>query len=387
MKIRIFGQTIWLLATIPFLVVTGLLLISTVTLAGFLIATGLLFFWFAIPELLEKRDVPSPFRPYFISAAGLGLIGLFIAGILAPREPSKPLNAPGLHSEYSGTARFHFWSPANWVPEIDQLLMGSRLFTAFDPFLDRTQSRQLRQTIRKVYASLKQDENFRDVPGELGQCYRHAFSGRAPQGHRYVYLPNDSPRKADDEKMPVVIFLHGSLGNFKGYLWLWKSLADNHRMAIVAPSFGIGEWRSSAGMSEVAATIRYCQSRPEFDSSRIFLAGISNGGAGVTHAAPNHGKEIAGLIYLSPVIDPELITEERYSPILKTTPVLVISGSADRRVPETYVQRGIDNLRSLPLSVEAHFIPDEDHFLFFSQPERVLGLIDDWLDQHIRIRP
>ena len=100
-----------------------------------------------------------------------------------------------------------------------------------------------------------------------------------------------------------------------------------------------------------------------------------------------HGKEIAGLIYLSPVIDPELITEERYSPILKTTPVLVISGSADRRVPETYVQRGIDNLRSLPLSVEAHFIPDEDHFLFFSQPERVLGLIDDWLDQHIRIRP
>ncbi len=378
MKFKTAAETAWLILTLPLLAAVLLLLISAVTTTGVLFGLGIFAFWIPIPILLAGNFRQSPKRTALSATACLLGMSLLIGVVItSPRLVSNRHPDAGLHSEYSGSTRFHRWNPANLVPEVDQLLMGTRLFTLLDPHLTSEQARRTRQSVRSVYAEMRDDPDFRNIPSALGETYREIFFSEPRIGHRFVYLPTTPPSLK--KRRPVIVFLHGSLGNFKGYLWTLKPLADQKDIAIVAPTFGIGEWRNDQGREAILSTLEYCRNRPDFDSDRIFLAGISNGGAGITHILPHLQKGIvAGLIYLSPVIDPEkipLITPPQFA----GTPALVISGEEDRRVPPSYVRRGADALKSRGFSVRHSSIEREDHFLLFSQPERVRLLIADWL--------
>jgi alpha-beta hydrolase superfamily lysophospholipase len=60
-------------------------------------------------------------------------------------------------------------------------------------------------------------------------------------------------------------------------------------------------------------------------------------------------------------------------------PVLVVTGEEDRRVPERYIADEVRFLRAGEVDVTYVPYPDEDHFLFFSQPESVLSDVARWL--------
>lgn len=375
MDLRGVGKIIWVLLTLPVLGMTLLLAVSTVTLEGRLVSGGVLVTWFSIAALLSIHELRSRFGIGASFAFAFGITSVVVAWILAPSE-THGLNLPtGLSTHYEGSSKFRSWTPSNLVPEVDQVLMGSRFFAAFDPYLSSGRSDRLRQSIWQIYEPMRREAEFHDIPSALGQVYSDAFSSSTPTGHRFVYLPNTIL-----ERRPVILFLHGSLGNFKGYLWVWKSVADNLGFALVAPSFGIGEWRNDEGLRTVEEALCYCRQRPEFDPERIFLAGISNGGAGLTHAAPHFADALAGLIYLSPVIDPDRIDRDRFS-LNRSLACLIISGNSDRRVPMKYVEKGALRLIDAGLNVETHFITGEDHFLFFSQPTTVQGIISSWLNE------
>lgn len=196
-------------------------------------------------------------------------------------------------------------------------------------------------------------------------------------GHRYLYLPSSD--SLETSKRPVIVFLHGSLGNFKGYLWTLKPLADRLGVGIVAPTFGAGEWRTEKGLRTILETITWCRSQPSFDSDKIILLGISNGGGGITHALDSlESDSIAGLVYLSPVMDPEKISAKH----LSDTPALVISGTNDRRVSHAYVSQGAQALEESGISIRLEFVEAEDHFLLFSQPEAVRTILAKWLESN-----
>ncbi len=373
MDLRVIAKIVWVLLTLPVLGMTLLLAVSTVTLEGGLVSGGLLVTWFSIPALLSIYELRSRFEIGASFAFACGITSVFVAWILAPSTTDGQHLPAGVSTHYGGSSKFRSWTPSNLVPEVDQVLMGSRLFSTFDPYLSSGQSERLRQSIRQIYEPMREEAEFHDIPSVLGQVYSDAFSSKTPTGHRFVYLPDSI-----SERRPVILFLHGSLGNFKGYLWVWKSLADDLGFALVAPSFGVGEWRNEDGLRTVEEALAYCQQRPEFDPERIFLAGISNGGAGLTHAAPHFADALAGLIYLSPVIDPDRIDSDSFS-LNRSLACLIVSGDSDRRVPVKYVERGAMHLRDAGLKVETHFIPGEDHFLFFSQPTTVQGILSSWL--------
>ncbi|MCB1079829.1 MAG: prolyl oligopeptidase family serine peptidase, partial [Verrucomicrobiae bacterium] len=256
----------------------------------------------------------------------------------------------------------------------------SHVFTWLDSRIDAPKARQIRDLNRRIYDEMNRDGDFRRLPSSLGICYTEMFTGRAPTGHRFVYLPK-AAATAKDHPLPVILFLHGSLGNFQGYLWVWKRLADANGFAIVAPSHGIGEWRNDEGLAEVRSAFEYCRAQPGFDASRIYLAGVSNGGAGITHAVPHFPGAFAGIIYLSPVIDPEKIADAAFGEALRGTPVLVITGATDIRVPTDYVTSGVDALKRQGADVTYNVIPDEDHFLIYSQPDEVMQQVGEWLSQ------
>lgn len=183
---------------------------------------------------------------------------------------------------------------------------------------------------------------------------------------------------------PAVILLLVSTVTVQGTLisaaiWVWKQLADATGFAIVAPSHGVGEWRDDAGLAEIRSALEFCKSEPGFDASRIYLAGLSNGGAGVTHAVPHLPGAFAGLVYLSPVIDPEKIAKAPFVAALEGAPVLVITGDSDNRVSVDYVRSGVENLKRQGAEVTFDIIPNEDHFLIYSQREEVMEKVEEWL--------
>lgn len=377
----------WLLAALIAIPAVILLLVSTVTTSGVLISAAIIASLIGWALLLFRRASGILTR---VAGYGCLIAGVFLflaTWMRAPRlriEPSSSAGlAPGVHSRYDGTARFRSWTPSSLVPEIDQQLMGSRLFTWLDPLIDARSARRIRELNRRVYDEMSRDDGFRQLPCSLGICYTELFTGRTPTGHRYLYLPEAAARSRE-HPLPVILFLHGSLGNFQGYLWVWKRFADANGFAIVAPSHGVGEWRDDRGLEEIRSALEFCQTEPGFDASRIYLAGISNGGAGITHAIPHLPGAFAGIIYLSPVIDPAKVAAPGFVDALHGAPLLVITGAIDNRVPTEYVTSGVETLRQAGGDVTFQVIPDEDHFLIYSQPDEVMKRVGEWVSRTSR---
>lgn len=377
-------EMLWLLTAVPAIFGAAWLLSVSVTLSGRMVAFSLTAFWIAFPMLFFRHRFSRGIRTggWILLAGGVVLMGT--AWWRVPRPAPVPSSAPGPRAEYTGSAVFRSWSPASLVPEVDQHLMGAGLFSLIDPLIDSHQGNRIRDLTRAIYGEMNRDPAFRALPSAMGTCYSEMFFASAPTGHRFVYLPEPVNK---DARRPVILFLHGSLGNFQAYLWVWKRLADTQGYAIVAPSHGVGDWLDSEGLTEISGALDYCRGRPDFDDQRIFLAGLSNGGAGVTFAAPSLADKIAGRIYLSPVIDPEALGAPNYGAAAGRSPVLVVTGADDNRVPTDYVERGVAALRKTGVSVEYQVIPNEDHFLLFSQTDQVMSLVGDWLKKQAAAAP
>ena len=74
-----------------------------------------------------------------------------------------------------------------------------------------------------------------------------------------------------------------------------------------------------------------------------------------------------------------LVDSLEFQSMWRDRPVLVITGEDDRRIPLAYVEQRVASLRMASVMVSARFYPEEDHFLFFSQPDNVLGDVSRWL--------
>ena len=274
---------------------------------------------------------------------------------------------------------FNRWSPSNLVAEVDQLSMGNALVPMLDRFIDRNQSKRIGSLFSAVYADMRHANRMEDVGSQLGANYAELLGHEFRNHQGYVYRPDTA---AVDEALPVFLFLHGSLGNFKGYIWVLHSLANQHRFAIIAPTFGAGNWNRKGGVEAIEQWIQYCESQPGLDGSRIILAGLSSGGRGVSHIWAKYPNRFHGIILLSPVIESEIpLTAFRAAEITPSTPLLIIHGDNDRRIPLNGLLPHFRALTSEGISCDLTRFPDEDHFLFFSQPETVIEKISQWLKE------
>ena len=86
-----------------------------------------------------------------------------------------------------------------------------------------------------------------------------------------------------------------------------------------------------------------------------------------------------GLIFISPVIDKDIISTDRFLNAWKGRRVLVLHGSEDRRIPPKYVEQAISLLARNGVDVESKLYPDEDHFLLFSRPDQITARIALWI--------
>jgi len=357
----------WVLTALPVLLLALLLLVVGVTLSGKLVACGVLGLWLPFPLFWTRKGGRLALG---IMAAALGLLA--IAWYLAPSGKSE--DSAAFRSVFEGNAKPRRWTPSHLVPEVDQHLMGLRLAPALDPSIDSAKAERLATALRRIYAEMDTDFEFRAVGNVMGLAYADIFAA-APTGHSYRYLPPS----AGDEPLPVIIFLHGSLGNFKGYLWQWKQFADKQGWAILAPSHGVGNWDNPRGMAEIEAALEICRTDPRLDEERIILAGLSNGGTGVIPILPSVSHRLRGVFLLSPVIPTEPLEEPGYGATVSGLPFLVVSGDQDQRIPADDLQERLDRLHAMGAEIETHIVPAEDHFLFYTNPDLFFDRLAPWL--------
>ena len=256
-------------------------------------------------------------------------------------------------------------------------------------------------------------------------------TARAADGQEigsWLVLPPDASAKSP---APLVVWAHGGpLGSWNGWSWRWNPhLLAERGYAVLMPdpaiSLGYGQHMVQRGWgrwgeapyTDIMAAADAALKRPDLDSRRTALMGGSFGGymanwvagqtprfkAIVTHASlwdlrPFHGTTDTGADWEHEMGDPYSQPElyDRQSPAAHIgkvkTPMLVIHGERDFRVP---LSEGLmlwtDLMRH---GVKARFLyfPDENHWILKPRNgrlwyETVLGFLDEHVLGKDWVRP
>jgi len=304
----------------------------------------------------------------------IGFFAVMGAIILTTPDGRASLDSPISH-QFTGTGRFQRFTIANIIPETEQMNLGLLVMPYLDPIFSREQAQRVGPFTLELYQAMENDPDFHRLGSVLGWAYGEVVGLPFDKGHYYLYVPQNRPAGP----LPAIVFLHGSLGNFKTYTWVWAKFAEEHGYVIIAPSFGFGNWSRAGGDEAVLAALDDAATIVDLDPQRIYLAGISNGGIGVSSGALATPGRFRGLIYLSPVLPDKIVRSAEFLEAWRNRPVLVITGETDRRIPARYVTTEVSGLNSGGVAVTYITYPDEDHFLFFSQPASVLNDVEKWL--------
>ncbi|MDI1312511.1 hypothetical protein [Prosthecobacter sp.] len=341
------------------------MLLST---SGLLLAISPLLFWIG-----DERGSVLQMR------LGKLLLGMACAGAALVLWQTPDAHTPGtakIHSRFSdGGWRYDRFSMGSVLPEIDQIHLGYAVASAFDPFFNQKQRRDLSAMTDTIYAEISTDLDFTAVGSALPTIYHEIRFGDFRDGHYFHYIP----AKVDRGKpTPALVFLHGSGGNFKAYIWLLSKLADELGITIIAPTFGMGNWEKKGGYEAITRAIADAGKHAAIDPDQIHLMGLSNGGKGLCLAESSSGPKFRSLIFLSAVLHGRIKPAE-LATRLQPRRVLILSGGSDDRVPWKYVSGYAEKLKSGGLDVTAHRFDGEDHFLFFRQSDEVLKLVAGWI--------
>jgi poly(3-hydroxybutyrate) depolymerase len=303
--------------------------------------------------------------------AAMFTVLLILLRVLVPQGPAAT-NASAWATRYP-LLPYQPWALSNLLPEIDQLKLGTYVVAFVDPIINQESAGRLRKSLLAVYRPMEQDPAFR----ELGSAMSYAYADE-DSGHLYTYIPRSAPRI----RPPAVVFLHGSAGNFKGYLQVWKPIADSAGFVLVAPSFGFGNWHMPGGMEAIERARKHALDQLGADPKRVYLAGLSNGGRGVTRAIQSlvpGQTPWAGVILISAVMEKGVI---RGASAFRGLPVLVVFGKRDDRIPWSYVEGGLEALRGEGADLTL-LTNEEDHFMFFSRVDEVQGWIHGWISPRL----
>ncbi|HUF99194.1 MAG TPA: S9 family peptidase [Ilumatobacter sp.] len=256
------------------------------------------------------------------------------------------------------------------------------------------------------------------VPGRVRNLVAKGADGTPVRS--WLVLPKGASRT---KQAPLVVFVHGGpLGSWNDWTWRWNPwLLAERGYAVLLPDpaistgygldfirRGYGRWGDAPYTDVMAATDAAC-ARPEIDESRTALMGGSFGGymanwvAGhtdrfrciVTHASlwaldQFHGTTDGGPWWEpefgNPYLDPSRYIEwspHRHIANIKT-PMLVIHGELDHRVPIGEALRLWTDLRRHGVESKFLYFPDENHWILKPQNARVwYETVFAWLDHHV----
>lgn len=291
-----------------------------------------------------------------------------LALLAAARTPSGRSADGRTRVIFDDGATIRRFAPTQLVPEQDQLAMATHAVALVDPIMTRASAARLREAIRRVYAREDADS------ASVGSAMADALLDQDAQ-RMFVY----EPERRGDERLPALIFLHGSAGSWRGYFSLFRSHAARARYIVVQPSFGFGNWSAEGGLDAIDRARRYAIDVLHADPSRIVLAGLSNGGLGIERALCDGAPRYAGIVAISSVLTVDRLRCQPAELGWRGRPALLVHGGRDDRISRTHFQENADQMRSIGFDVSAFVVEHEDHYLIFTAPDAVFARLTPWL--------
>lgn len=369
-------SAVWAVAIVP---LSLLLLAVARTWDGRLFAvtalsTGLLPFFGAVAWATKKKR----WQRWTAILAASWLVGV---SLVLSRAPTGAGSAQSriVHAYADGHLRFQRYALGNLLPEVDQLMMGFTIMPAFDSLLTNDQAANLKRLTAAVYAELDGDPDFHSLGSVMPEAYAEILGLPFDRGHCYVYVPPQVDRSLAS---PVLVFFHGSGGCFKAYLWILSKIADRSGCIVVAPSHGIGNWQASESEASLQAALASASRIAAIDSTRVHVAGLSNGGLAVSQLAAAEGSRFRSLVFLSPVFDVAQIGASSFGQQCRDRPVFVLTGEIDDRVPLSYVEENVTAMNRVGVRPRLQAVSKADHFLVFSHQALVVDALVSWLQEH-----
>ena len=251
------------------------------------------------------------------------------------------------------------------------------------------------------------------VPGRLEELTASAADGTPI--HSWLARPVDA---SEANPAPLVVWIHGGpLSSWNGWHWRWNPwLLVARGYAVLMPdpalSTGYGQAFASRGrgrwgdepFTDLMAATDAAVARPDIDAARTAAMGGSFGGymanwvAGhtdrfrclVTHASLWALDQMYGTTDHGAWADREWdpARMDAHSPHRSldriTTPVLVIHGERDYRVPIGEGLRLWADLQRRGVEAKFLYFPDENHWILKPQHARIwYGTVLAWLDHHV----
>ncbi|WP_084957745.1 alpha/beta hydrolase family protein [Thermoactinospora rubra] len=233
------------------------------------------------------------------------------------------------------------------------------------------------------------------LPGRLTEVTATADDGQEIRG--WLVLPKDA---SADDPAPFLLWIHGGpIASWNDWSWRWNPwIMAEHGYAVLLPdpclSTGYGQHMIDRGwanwgprtMADLDAIVDAALARPEVDSERIAAMGGSYGGymanwvaghtdrykAIVTHASlwalDQFGGTTDGANYWQRELGaPGSELQRQLSPHVSldkiTTPMLVIHGDKDYRVPIGEALRLWWDLQRTGKEAKFLYFPDENHWI------------------------
>jgi dipeptidyl aminopeptidase/acylaminoacyl peptidase len=262
-----------------------------------------------------------------------------------------------------------------------------------------------------------------DDGGVAGRGRVERLTARAADGQQVGSWLVTPPDASAQNPAPLVVFAHGGpIGSWSGWHWRWNPhLLVERGYAVLMPdpaiSIGYGQrmvergwghW-GEAPYTDILTALDGALQRPDLDSSRTALAGGSYGGymanwvaghtdrfrAIVTHASlwdlrPFHGTTDTGADWEHEMGDPYRQPDfyDRQSPATHIgsikTPMLVIHGERDFRVPMSEALMLWTDLRRHGVPARFLFFPDENHWVLKPNNARLwYETVLAFLDEHV----
>ncbi len=365
---RLALAAIYLVVAAAALVPSGILVVAGETAAGRL--AGVVAAILCLLPALGWAAVTWRRRGRAALAVALALVAGLGAVLFAIQAPGRALPGSRVRSVFLGDRGYDRLAIASVVPEIDQIKLGTYLIAAVDPVIDLAAAKHVRDVSMALYRPMESDPEYRALGSVMGDAYADRDAG-----HAYEYVPEHR----EGERLPVLLFLHGSFGSFKAYFYAWRRFADAHRWIVVCPSFGWGNWYRPGGVEAVERARAHALASLPADRDRVYLAGLSNGGTGATRAAAREPDHYAGLVLLSAVIERDVVSSPSFRRGWAGRPVLVIHGDGDDRIPIHFVDEAVSVMRRGGALVTYEVLAGEDHFLFFSALDRALADLGAWV--------
>lgn len=310
------------------------------------------------------------------------LVGTVISGIASAfvisRAPTGRSSDPRVANYVSQSEHYSRLALSNLLPEEDQLLAGFTIAPAIDPLLTTKQSSHLQELTRQIYRQLDADPGFHALGSAMGFTYRDLVSSSPGAHHCYTYVPANLDRR---KPARLLIFFHGSGGNFKAYLWFLSKIADQVGLVVAAPTGGFGAWPASECAAQFDSAIDAARHVATIDAERITIMGLSNGGLAISRLFQIPSVRFDTAIFVSPVFDQDILRSSALADRCRGKHILVISGVRDDRVPIDYVRTNVSTIKSAGAHVEELDIDAADHFLIFSNYGALVPRLTAWFSE------